>query len=467
MKQTIAVLGLCVGMAWPTTSHAFCGFYVSGADASLYNNATMVVMMREGTRTVLSMQNNYQGPPEDFAMIVPVPVVLQEENVKTLPREIFTRVDKLAAPRLVEYWEQDPCRQLVAYEASAGNAPMARRMKASAADESDARLGVTIEAEFTVAEYDIVVLSANDSGGLEKWLRKNEYNIPKGAKAVLRPYVAEVLAGLDLVDRHLYYDPRGKDSGQRGWRLLRTLRREKFDITLLLPNSFRSGWLAWLSGSKRRVGFNRDGRGRLLTDRVTPKPKSEPHPVIDEYLRLAETLGCDDLSRRMELAVLPDDQQQLDDFWKRHAPALRQTGMVCLNPGGAFGAVLRQTNVAGLIQDLPRTSPAMICTLAFLITAAIRTAQGSATVAMITAVGILSGLARGGDLGFHPVYLALAIGCGSKPIAWMNDSGFWVITRMSGMTETEGLKFVTPMTTLMGIVGLGAVIVGVTLFPMV
>jgi hypothetical protein len=191
MKQAIAVLGLCVGMAWPTTSHAFCGFYVSGADASLYNNATMVVMMREGTRTVLSMQNNYQGPPEDFAMIVPVPVVLQEENVKTLPREIFARVDKLAAPRLVEYWEQDPCRQLVAYEALAGNAPMARRMKASAADESDARFGVTIEAEFTVAEYDIVVLSANDSGGLEKWLRKNEYNIPKGAKAVLRPYVEQ------------------------------------------------------------------------------------------------------------------------------------------------------------------------------------------------------------------------------------------------------------------------------------
>ena len=191
MKQAIAVLGLCVAMAWPTTSRAFCGFYVSGADASLYNNATMVVMMREGTRTVLSMQNNYQGPPEDFAMIVPVPVVLQEENVKTLPPEIFSRVDKLAAPRLVEYWEQDPCRQIVAYEEMAGNAPMARRMKSSAAEDSDAKLGVTIEAEFTVAEYDIVILSAKDSGGLDKWLRKNEYNIPKGANAVLRPYVEQ------------------------------------------------------------------------------------------------------------------------------------------------------------------------------------------------------------------------------------------------------------------------------------
>ena len=191
MKQSIVVLGLCVAISWPATSRAFCGFYVSGADASLYNNATMVVMMREGTRTVLSMQNNYQGPPEDFAMIVPVPVVLQEENVKTLPPEIFSRVDKLAAPRLVEYWEQDPCRQMVAYEAMGGSAPRARRMKSSADQESDARLGVTIEAEFTVAEYDIVILSAKDSGGLDKWLRQNEYNIPKGAKAVLRPYVEQ------------------------------------------------------------------------------------------------------------------------------------------------------------------------------------------------------------------------------------------------------------------------------------
>jgi len=106
----------------------------------------------------------------------------------------------------------------------------------------------------------------------------------------------------------------------------------------------------------------------------------------------------------------------------------------------------------------------MIIIFAFLITAAIRTAQGSATVAMITAVGILSGLAP--DLPFHPVYLAVAIGCGSKPIGWMNDSGFWVITKMSGMTETEGLKYVTPMTSCMGLVGLVVTLAAVTLVPM-
>src|SRR3712207_4005064 len=88
---------------------AFCGFYVGSADGKLFNNATNVVLMRDGTRTVLSMQNNYQGPPTDFALVVPVPIILQKENVKTLPRAVFDRVELLAAPRLVEYWEQDPC----------------------------------------------------------------------------------------------------------------------------------------------------------------------------------------------------------------------------------------------------------------------------------------------------------------------------------------------------------------------
>ena len=108
-RTTLAILAMACVLGAPSGVQAFCGFYVSGATGALYNNATQVVMMREGTRTVLSMQNNYEGPPADFAMVVPVPVVLQKENVKVLPRAIFDRVDQMAAPRLVEYWESDPC----------------------------------------------------------------------------------------------------------------------------------------------------------------------------------------------------------------------------------------------------------------------------------------------------------------------------------------------------------------------
>jgi hypothetical protein len=184
LSAAAAVLGV------PATASAFCGFYVSGADTKLYNNATMVVMLRDGTRTVLSMQNSYQGPPQDFAMVVPVPVVLQEENVKTLPPEVFDRVDQLASPRLVEYWEQDPCNpQQYDMPMMAGAAPESMAVDEEESDDGD--LGVKIEAQFKVGEYDIVILSAEDSTGLDTWLRREKYNIPKGAEPLLRPYVTQ------------------------------------------------------------------------------------------------------------------------------------------------------------------------------------------------------------------------------------------------------------------------------------
>src|SRR5438552_18062179 len=87
----------------------FCGVYVAGSDQQLVNDATEVVLMRKGTRTVLAMENTYQGPPEAFAMVVPVPVVLHEGDVKTLTQDVFAHVEQMGAPRLVEYWEEDPC----------------------------------------------------------------------------------------------------------------------------------------------------------------------------------------------------------------------------------------------------------------------------------------------------------------------------------------------------------------------
>jgi len=146
--------------------------------------------------------------------------------------------------------------------------------------------------------------------------------------------------------------------------------------------------------------------------------------------------------------------------------ALASGGMIILitSAGGAFGGMLQETGVAGLLVNLGAHDTLVVLVLAFLIATAVRTAQGSATVAMITAVGILAGLA--GDLGCHPVYLALAIGCGSKPVAWMNDSGFWVICKMSGMTEAEGLRFVTPMSIIMGFVGLLITLIGAIVLPL-
>ncbi|MEZ4319903.1 MAG: DUF2330 domain-containing protein [Myxococcota bacterium] len=170
-----------------STASAFCGFYVGGADAELYNDATLVVMMRDQSKTVLSMQNSYQGPPEDFALVVPVPTVLKEDDVRTLPADVFKRIDTLSAPRLVEYWERDPC-QTYEYE-MVKRSGRPQMVPSAVADASAAERGVTIEAKFSVAEYDILILSAKDSSGLESWLREQRYNIPEGASASLRPYV--------------------------------------------------------------------------------------------------------------------------------------------------------------------------------------------------------------------------------------------------------------------------------------
>lgn len=174
--------GLCVA---PGAS-AFCGFYVAGSDATLANRATSVVLLRDGARTVLSMQNTYEGPPENFALVVPVPVVLQRENVRTLPREVFERVDRLSAPRLVEYWEQDPCAQ---EEGGSGRRGAVNTASGGGGPGHNASLGVAVEARFAVGEYDVVVLSANDSTGLDTWLRRERYHIPADAAPVLDPYV--------------------------------------------------------------------------------------------------------------------------------------------------------------------------------------------------------------------------------------------------------------------------------------
>jgi MYXO-CTERM domain-containing protein len=181
----MCALGLAAGDA-----HAFCGFYVAGGDQQMFNDATQVVLMRKGTRTVLSMQNNYKGPPEAFAMVIPVPTVLHEGDVKTLTADVFAHVEQMGAPRLVEYWEQNPCPDPRKYDAEdkaekvAMPAPPAAHASGRGAD-----LGVTVEAKFIVGEYQIVILSAKDSTGLDTWLHQEKYNVPAGAEPLLRPYV--------------------------------------------------------------------------------------------------------------------------------------------------------------------------------------------------------------------------------------------------------------------------------------
>jgi GntP family gluconate:H+ symporter len=134
--------------------------------------------------------------------------------------------------------------------------------------------------------------------------------------------------------------------------------------------------------------------------------------------------------------------------------------------GSAFGRVLGQTGIAETLKGSMPDSALLLIPIAFGVTSLIRIAQGSATVAMITAAGMMGPLLSAVDLPYHPIYIALAIGCGSKPIMWMNDSGFWIITKMSGMKEGETLKTASAMMVVMALVGLAVVLLGAVLLPM-
>jgi len=157
-----------------------------------------------------------------------------------------------------------------------------------------------------------------------------------------------------------------------------------------------------------------------------------------------------------------------DDVRSIVQTALADGGLIILitAAGGVFGAVLQDTGVGERIQEMSVERRIAILPLAFLITAALRTAGGTSTVAMITAVGIVGPVASPEVTGVHPLYLALTIGCATKLTIWMNDSGFWIICKTSGLRERELLRSLTVMYAIMGLVGFGIVLVAAHFFPL-
>jgi hypothetical protein len=196
------VVALLVSAA--PAAEAFCGFFVGKADASLSNKSSQVIVARHEQKTVISMLNEYRGQLSQFALVVPVPVVLQRGQIHVGDRRTFERIDAFTAPRLAEYFDPDPCapqklsRQL---PASAAVTDLAARKEDKRKDNA---LGVAVEARYTVGEYDIVILSAKESDGLETWLRVNGYRIPAGASRALKPYVQQnmkfFVARVDLAE---------------------------------------------------------------------------------------------------------------------------------------------------------------------------------------------------------------------------------------------------------------------------
>jgi hypothetical protein len=194
-RPSIAALALAIGVwALPSTpASAFCGFYVAKADGKLFNKASKVVVARHGQKTTVTMASDYQGDPKAFGLVIPVPTVITKEQIRLVANATIDHLDAYSAPRLVEYFDPDPCRLPPQAVALARESSLRMSLApASGPDRSRAAaLGVRIEAEYTVGEYDIVLLSAIQSDGLATFLTETGYKIPEGAAPVLGSYIRQ------------------------------------------------------------------------------------------------------------------------------------------------------------------------------------------------------------------------------------------------------------------------------------
>jgi hypothetical protein len=187
-KKTIwALCFLALGLR-AETADAFCGFYVAKADTKLFNESSQVVLVRDEDRTVLTMANDFQGDPLEFAMVIPVPTFIEREQIHVGDKAVIDHLDAYTAPRLVEYFDEDPCRVMYRMEMAASGSPRTLNDSLKSVKKG---WGVTVEASYTVGEYDILILSAKESGGLETWLTENGYRIPDGATDVLGSYIKQ------------------------------------------------------------------------------------------------------------------------------------------------------------------------------------------------------------------------------------------------------------------------------------
>ena len=190
-RAIVPSLFLTLGLlAWGGDASAFCGFYVGKADTKLFNKASEVAIARHDNKTVITMANDFKGDVKEFALVVPVPTILEKEQIHVGDPALLKHLADYSAPRLVEYFDENPCLRHELMERRSMDA-MKSMAPAAASREHDKALGVTVEAQYTVGEYDILILSAKESSGLETWLTENGYRIPHGASAVLQSYLKQ------------------------------------------------------------------------------------------------------------------------------------------------------------------------------------------------------------------------------------------------------------------------------------
>ena len=189
-KSLLSSAAALIVMGVAPSASAFCGFYVAKADTELFNQSSKVALVRDGDRTVITMANDYIGDPTEFAMVIPVPTVITKEQVHISDPGLLEHLDAYTAPRLVEYFDDNPCERRFRKEMAFRSVASPTISESVAMAEAE-DLGVTIEESFTKGEYDILILSAKESDGLQQWLEKSGYKVPPKARKTLGSYIKQ------------------------------------------------------------------------------------------------------------------------------------------------------------------------------------------------------------------------------------------------------------------------------------
>ena len=341
-------------------AHAFCGFFVGKADAQLFNSASQVALVRQGDRTVLTMSNDYKGEARDFALVVPVESVLQKEQIHIGDRKLLERLDAYSSPRLVEYTDANPCERVYYDQRKRAAAPRSQMDAAPPSPERSHALGVKVEAQYTVGEYDIVVLSATESNGLETWLLESGYKIPPASAAALAPYVKQgmkfFVAKVNL-----------KERAANGYQELRPIQIAYESPRFMLP--IRLG-MANSAGTQDLIVYLLTQRGRVESTNYRtvkiPSDKEIPEYVQSDFGPFYKATFAESLRRESWRALFTEyfwdmgscdpcsadplsreELSQLGVFWLDESPAPTRPGRGRRPPGfgGGSSAVLTRLHV--------------------------------------------------------------------------------------------------------------------------
>jgi hypothetical protein len=338
-------LGLASFALSAPAASAFCGFYVAKADTDLFNDASKVVLVRDDERTVITMASDYRGEASEFAMVVPVVDIPEREQINVANPALVDHLDEYTAPRLVEYYDENPCDRVMYERMAMTEAPQPAPMMGGAVDEAE-DLGVTIEAEYEVGEYDILILSAEESDGLITWLNGNGYRIPDGAEEVVGAYLKRgmkfFVAKVNL-ERH------------DGSAMLRPIQVAYEDEDFMLP--IRLGTVN-AEGKQELFVFaiTRKGRVETLNYQTVKLPSNMDVPIFvkDEFGEFYKAMFEHQTEKRGGKAVFMEyawDMSWCDPCAANplSASQLRELGVMWLHEGGA-----------GDIQPMPRPMPGRI-----------------------------------------------------------------------------------------------------------